>query len=126
MSTGTGMRRRAATTAVTLTLAGTLGGGLMTPVASAAGHGPCYDGRCTTKVSAPKTIKVDSRTFGFKQFKITRISSRTVTVSATTTTGARLGGSASAGSTVQLNNLKIWVKSISGRKAKLQLSPTSR
>lgn len=80
------MRRRAATTAVTLTMAGTLGFGLMAPVASGA-NGPCYDGRCKTTVSAPETIKVDSRTFGF-------------------------------------GKLKIWVKSVSGGKAKLQLFPT--
>ncbi|MFJ2903825.1 hypothetical protein [Streptomyces sp. NPDC087212] len=121
----TGMRRRAATTAMTLTTAGALGLGLMAPAASAA-TGPCYDGRCTTTVSAPKTIKVDSRTFGFKQFKITHISSRSVDMMATTTNGTHLGGGTSPGGTVQLNNLKIWVKSVSGRKATLQLFPTSR
>lgn len=122
----TGMRRRAVTTAVTLTMAGTLGFGLMTPVATAAANGPCYDGRCKTTVSAPKTIKVSSRKFGFGKLKITYISSRSVRMSATTTGGVRLSGSTSPGGTVQFNNLEIWVKSVSGRKAKLQLFPTSR
>ncbi|WP_227025091.1 hypothetical protein [Streptomyces tsukubensis] len=107
-------------------MTGTLAVGLMTPVASAAGKGPCYDGRCRTTVSAPKTIKVNSRKFGFKQFKITHISSRSVDMSTTTTNGTQLGGGTSPGGTVELNNLKIKVKSVSGRKAKLQLSPTSR
>ncbi|MFI6369836.1 hypothetical protein [Streptomyces sp. NPDC050546] len=113
-------RRRAATTAVTLTIAGTLGFGLMTPVASAA-NGPCYDGRCKTTVSVPKTIKVDSRKFGFGKLKITSISSRAVKMSAA---GGSLTGSTSPGGTVKFNNLKIWVKSVSGNKAKLQLFPT--
>jgi hypothetical protein len=116
----TRMRRRAATTAVTLTMAGTLGFGLMTPVAYSA-NGPCYDGRCKTTVSAPKTIKVDSRKFGFGKLKITSISSRSVRMSAA---GGSLTGSTSPGGTVQFNNLKIWVKSVSGSKAKLQLFPT--
>ncbi|MFD0441499.1 hypothetical protein ACFQ10_00685 [Streptomyces indonesiensis] len=77
----TGMRRRAATTAVTLAMGGTLAFGLMTPAASAA-NGPCYDGRCKTTVSAPKTITVDSRTFGFGKLKITSVSSRSVKMSA--------------------------------------------
>ncbi|MDT3399029.1 hypothetical protein RKE29_20675 [Streptomyces sp. B1866] len=121
----TGMRRRAATTAATLTMAGALGFGLMSPAASAASHGPCYDGRCKITVSAPKTIKVDSRTFGFGQLKITSISSRSVRMSATSG-GVYLSGSTSPGGTVKFNNLKIWVKSISGRKADLQLFPTRR
>ncbi|MGX5210861.1 hypothetical protein ACWKT3_19600 [Streptomyces violaceus] len=118
--TTAGMRRRAATTAVTLTMAGTLGFGLMTPMASAA-NGPCYDGRCKTTVSAPKTIKVDSRKFGFGKLKITSISSRSVKMSAA---DGSLSGSTSPGGTVKFNNLKIWVKSVSGNKAKLQLFPT--
>ncbi|MEV6171452.1 hypothetical protein AB0L99_24895 [Streptomyces sp. NPDC051954] len=115
-----GIRRRTATTAVTLAMASTLGFGLMTPTASAA-NGPCYDGRCKTTVSAPKTITVNSRTFGFGKLKITSISSRSVKMSAA---NGSLTGSASPGGTVQFNNLKIWVKSVSGSKAKLQLFPT--
>ncbi|MGC9496627.1 hypothetical protein [Streptomyces sp. WG7] len=115
-----GMRRRAATTAVTLTMAGTLGFGVMTPVASAA-NGPCYDGRCKITVSAPRTIKVDSRTFGFGKLKITSVSSRSVKMSAA---DGRLSGSSSPGGTVKFNNLKVWVKAVSGNKAKLQLFPT--
>lgn len=123
MSTGT--RRRVAATAVTLTMAGGLGLGLMTPVAQGAGQGPCYDGRCDITVSKPQTIKVDSRKFGFGKLKITHISSRSVKFSATTTGGgAHLSGSTSPGGTVKLNNLKIWVKSASGHKAKLALFPT--
>ncbi|GAA2458830.1 hypothetical protein [Streptomyces glaucus] len=122
MSTG---MRRPVTAAVTLTMAGTLGLGLMTPGASAAGNGPCYDGRCQITVSAPKSIKVDSRRFGFGKLEITHVSSRAVAMSATSG-GVRLSGSTSPGGTVKLNNLKIWVKSVSGRKAKLQLFPTSR
>jgi len=121
----TGMRRRATTTAVTLTMTGALGFGLMAPVASAAANGPCYDGRCKITVSAPKTIKVNSRKFGFGKLKITSVSSRSVKMSATSG-GVHLSGSTSPGGTVQLNNLKVWVKSVSGRKAKLQLFPTSR
>ncbi|MCX4884244.1 hypothetical protein [Streptomyces sp. NBC_00847] len=116
----TGIRRRTKTTVLTLTMAGALGFGLMTPVASAA-NGPCYDGRCKTTVSAPKTIKVNSRTFGFGSLRITSISSRSVKMSAA---GGHLTGSTSPGGTVQFNNLKIWVKSVSGHKAKLQLFPT--
>lgn len=76
-----GMRRRTASTVLTVTMAGTLGFGLMTPVASAA-NGPCYDGRCKITVTAPKTIKVSSRKFGFGALKITSISSRSVRMSA--------------------------------------------
>ncbi|MEU8825736.1 hypothetical protein [Streptomyces sp. NPDC048636] len=122
----TGMRRRAATTAVTLTMAGALGFGMMAPTASAAGNGPCYDGRCKITVSAPKTIKVKSGKFGFGKLKIAHISSRTVKMSTTTTGGVYLSSSTSPGGTLKFNNLKIWVKSVSGRKAKLQLFPTSR
>jgi hypothetical protein len=118
--TSAGMRRRAATTATTLTMAGTLGFGMMTPMAAAA-NGPCYDGRCKITVSAPKTIKVDSRKFGFGKLKITSISSRSVKMSAA---DGSLSGSTSPGGTVKFNNLKIWVKSVSGDKAKLQLFPT--
>ncbi|WP_307821726.1 hypothetical protein [Streptomyces coffeae] len=110
---------------MTLTMAGTLGFGLMTPVASAAGSGPCYDGRCKTTVSAPKTIKVNSRTFGFGKLKITHIRSHSVKMTAVTTGGAHLSGTTSPGGTITFNNLEIWVKSVTGRKAKLQLSPTS-
>ncbi|MER7568952.1 hypothetical protein ABTZ93_39405 [Streptomyces sp. NPDC097941] len=116
----TGMRRGTATTVLTLTMASTLGFGLMTPVASAA-NGPCYDGRCKITVSAPKTIKVNSRKFGFGSLKITSISSRSVKMSAA---GGSLTASTSPGGTVQFNNLKIWVKSVSGHKARLQLFPT--
>lgn len=119
----TGMRRRAATTTVTLTLAGALGGGLMAPVAYGAGRGPCYDGRCTITVSKPQSISVQRGTFGFGKLNVTHISSRSVKFSATSG-GTRLGGSASPGSTVQLNNLRIWVKSASGHKARLVLSRT--
>ncbi|WP_328884046.1 hypothetical protein [Streptomyces sp. NBC_00299] len=117
--TTAGGRRRATTTAVTLTMAGTLGFGLMTPASAASG--PCYDGRCKTTVSAPRTIKVDSRKFGFGSLKITSISSRSVKMSAA---GGSLSGSTSPGGTVKFNNLKIWVKSVSGSKANLQLFPT--
>ncbi|MFJ4787535.1 hypothetical protein [Streptomyces sp. NPDC088794] len=106
-------------------MTGALGFGLMTPVASAAAHGPCYDGRCKITVTAPKTIKVNSRKFGFASLKITSVSSRSVKMSATSGR-VHLSGSTSPGGTVQLNNLKVWVKSVSGRKAKLQLFPTSR
>ncbi|MFF4749200.1 hypothetical protein ACWD5R_29645 [Streptomyces sp. NPDC002514] len=117
----TGMRRRAATTtAVTLTMAGVLGFALLTPAASAA-NGPCYDGRCKITVSAPHTITVDRRKFGFGDVKITSVSSRAVKMSAA---GGSLGGGTSPGGTVKFNNLKIWVKSVSGRKAHLQLFPT--
>ncbi|AQA09762.1 hypothetical protein ABTY63_30725 [Streptomyces solisilvae] len=122
---GTGMRWRTATAAVTTTLAGTLGLGLMSPVAHAAGHGPCYDGRCKTTVSRPTSIKVDSHRFGFGKLRITHISSRSVKMSATTTGGARLSGSTSPGGTVRLNNLSIRVQSASGHKAKLVLTPAS-
>lgn len=105
---------------MTLTMAGALGFGVMTPVASAA-NGPCYDGRCKITVSAPKTIKVDNRKFGFGKLKIMSISSRSVKMSAA---NGRLSGSTSPGGTVKFNNLKIWVKSVSGNKAKLQLFPT--
>lgn len=118
--TTAGGRCRTTATAVTLTMAGTLGFGLMTPAASAA-NGPCYDGRCKTTVSAPRTIKVDSRKFGFGSLKITSISSRSVKMSAA---GGSLSGSTSPGGTVKFNNLKIWVKSVSGSKANLQLFPT--
>ncbi|MEK8170642.1 hypothetical protein NKH77_16790 [Streptomyces sp. M19] len=111
--------------AVTLTAAGALGLGLTAPMAYGAGHGPCYDGRCSVTVSKPQTIKVNSGRFGFGKLKITHISSASVKVSATTTGGARLSGSTSPGGTVYLNNLEIWVKSVSGHKAKLALSPTS-
>ncbi|MBA6433058.1 hypothetical protein H3T12_00715 [Streptomyces sp. GMR22] len=116
----TGMRRRAATTAVTLAMGGTLAFGLMTSAASAA-NGPCYDGRCKTTVSAPKTITVDSRKFGFGKLKITSVSSRSVKMSAA---GGSLSGSTSPGGTVKFNNLKIWVKSVSGNRAGLQPFPT--
>ncbi|MDO0930961.1 hypothetical protein QQY66_04440 [Streptomyces sp. DG2A-72] len=118
----TSMRRRAATTAVTLTMAGALGFGVMTPTASAA-PGPCYDGRCNITVKAPKTIKVNARKFGFGKLKVTSVSSRAVKFSATSG-GTHLSGSTSPGGTVKFNNLKIWVKSVSGSKAKLGLFPT--
>ncbi|MCQ8187151.1 hypothetical protein [Streptomyces rugosispiralis] len=120
MSTGT--RWRTATAAVTTTLAGTLGLGLMSPVARAAAHGPCYDGRCTVTVSRPTSIKVDSHRFGFGKLRITHISSRSVKMAATTTGGAHLSGSTSPGGAVRLNNLSIGVRSVSGHKAKLVLS----
>ncbi|MGY0059197.1 hypothetical protein ACWY4P_22030 [Streptomyces sp. LZ34] len=120
-----GMRWRAATSAATLTLAGTLGIGLMTPVAHAAGHGPCYDGRCKITVSAPSSIKVNSHRFGFGKLRITHVSSRSVKMAATTTGGARLSGSTSPGGTVRLNNPSIRVKSATGHKARLVLTPTS-
>ncbi len=118
----TGMRRRAATTTVTLALAGTLGFGLMAPAAYGA-PGPCYDGRCKTTVSAPKTIKVNSRKFGFGKLRITSIRSGFVKMSASTS-HTSIGGGTTAGGVVKLNNLKIWVKSVSGGKARLQLFPT--
>ncbi|MBC9731311.1 hypothetical protein [Streptomyces sp. TRM68367] len=118
----TGTHRRAATTAVPLAMAGALGFGLMTPVAHAA-QGPCYDGRCNTTVSAPKTIKVNSRKFGFGNLNVTHVSSRSVKFSAGSA-GTSLSGSTSPGGVVKLNNLKIWVKSVSGGKAKLALYPT--
>jgi hypothetical protein len=120
----TGMCRRAATTAVTLTMASTLGVGLMAPVAYGAGQKSCYDGRCNITVSKPQTIKVNSRKFGFGKLRITHISSRSVKFSATTTGGAHLKGSTSPGGAVKFNNLKIWVKSVSGHKTKLALFPT--
>jgi hypothetical protein len=119
----TGMHRRTTATAVTLTMAGALGVGLMTPVAYGAAQGPCYDGRCNITVKAPKTIKVDSRKFGFGSLKVNSVSSRSVKFSATSG-GVHLSGSTSPGGTVKLNNLKIWVKSVSGNKAKLALTPT--
>ncbi|MFI1328808.1 hypothetical protein ACH4U7_01440 [Streptomyces sp. NPDC020845] len=121
----TGMWRRAATATATLTLAGTLGFGLTATESYAAAHGPCYDGRCKTTVSAPSSIKVNSHRFGFGKLRITHVSSRSVKMSATTTGGGRLSGSTSPGGTVRLNNLKISVKSVSGHKAKLVLTPTS-
>lgn len=120
----TGMRWRTATAAVTLTAAGTLGLGLMAPMANAAAHGPCYDGRCKITVSQPTSIKVNSHRFGFGKVRITHISSRSVKMSATTG-GVHLSGSASPGGTVRLNNLKIWVKSVTGHKARLVLTPVS-
>jgi hypothetical protein len=119
------MHRRAATTAATLAMAGTVGFGLMTPTAYGAGHGPCYDGRCTITVSKPTAIKVDGRRFGFGKLNITPLSSGSVKASVITTGGAYLSGTTSPGGTVRLNNLKILVKSVSGRKATLALSPTS-
>jgi hypothetical protein len=121
----TGMRWRAATATATLTLAGALGFGLMAPAANAAAHGPCYDGRCKITVSEPASIKVNSHRFGFGKLRITHISSRSVKMSATTTGGGRLSGSTSPGGTIRLNNLKILVKSVSGHKARLVLTPTS-
>lgn len=123
MSTGT--RWRGGTVAVTLTLAGTLGFGLTAPGAYAAGHGPCYDGRCKITVSEPASIKVNSHRFGFGKVRITHVSSRSVKMSATTTGGARLSGSTSPGGTVRLNNLKMAVKSVTGHRARLVLTPTS-
>jgi hypothetical protein len=121
----TGMSRRAATTAVTLTMAGTLGFGLMTPAASGASQGPCYEGRCTITVSKPTGVKVDRNRFGFGTLNITPLSSRSVKLSVITTGGTYLSGSSTPGGTVRLNNLKILVKSVSGRKATVALSPTS-
>ncbi|MFE6779699.1 hypothetical protein [Streptomyces sp. NPDC057702] len=121
----TRMHRRAATTAVTLTMAGALGFGVMTPVAHAAGQGPCYDGRCDTTVSKSQTIKVNSRKFGFGKVKVTHVNSRSVGFSANSG-GVHLSGSTSPGGYVKLNNLKLWVKSVSGRKARLGLFPTKR
>ncbi|UUU33780.1 hypothetical protein JIX56_30225 [Streptomyces sp. CA-210063] len=118
----TGMSRRAANTAATLTLAGALGLGALAPAANAA-NGPCYDGRCKTTVTAGKSIKVNSKKFGFGKFKVVSVSSRSVKFSATSS-GVYLNASVSPGGTVKLNNLKIWVKSVSGKKAKIQLFPT--
>ncbi|EKX64901.1 hypothetical protein Sipo8835_08640 [Streptomyces ipomoeae] len=118
----TGMRRRTATTALTLTMAGTLGLGLMAPAANAA-SGPCYDGRCKTTVTKGKTISVSSKKFGFGKFRTDSVSSRKVKFSVRTS-GTYMEGSTSPGGTVQFNNLKIWVKSVSGGKAKIQLFPT--
>ncbi|MES4909115.1 MULTISPECIES: hypothetical protein [unclassified Streptomyces] len=123
MSTGT--RWRAATATATLTLAGAVGVGLVAPEAYAAGHGPCYDGRCKITVSAPSSIKVNSHRFGFGKLRITHVSSRSVKMAATTTGGAHLSGSTSPGGTVRLNSLKISVKSVSGHKARLVLTPAS-
>lgn len=92
----------------------------MTP--TYATQGPCYDGRCTTTVTAPKTIKVNGRKFGFGNLKITHVSSRSVKMSASGP-GFSLSGSTSPGGTVQLNNLKIKVQAVSGKKAKLVLKP---
>ncbi|MGA6154295.1 hypothetical protein ACPEIC_13235 [Stenotrophomonas sp. NPDC087984] len=122
---GIGMRWTTAAATATMTLAGTLGLGLRAPVARAAAHGPCYDGRCTTTVSRPTNITVDSHRFGFGKLRITHISSRSVKMSATTTGGARLSGSTSPGGTVRLNSLSIWVRSVSGHKAKLVLTRAS-
>ncbi|MGW0707205.1 hypothetical protein ACWD4G_14810 [Streptomyces sp. NPDC002643] len=118
----TGMRRRTTTTALTLTMAGTLGLGLMAPAANAA-NGPCYDGRCKTTVTKGKTIKVNSKKFGFGKFKTESVKSGMVKFSAVSG-NVYLGGGTSPGGTVKLNNLKIWVKSVSGGKAKIQLFPT--
>ncbi|MDN3058623.1 hypothetical protein ACFV4E_32450 [Streptomyces hygroscopicus] len=119
----TAMRRKAATAAVTPILAGALGFGLMAPTAHAAAHGPCYDGRCTVTVSAPKSIKVNSHRFGFGKLRITHVSSRSVKMSATSG-NTRLSGSASPGGTVRLNSLSIWVRSVSGHRARLVLTPS--
>ncbi|WP_149829836.1 hypothetical protein [Streptomyces tailanensis] len=118
----TGMRRRTATTAMALMTAGTLGLGLTAPAASAA-NGPCYDGRCKTTVSKGKTIKVNSKKFGFGKFKTDSVSSRSVKFSVRTS-HYYLNGSTSPGGTVKFNNLKIWVKSVKGGKANIQLFPT--
>ncbi|MGW0844499.1 hypothetical protein ACWD26_31050 [Streptomyces sp. NPDC002787] len=118
----TGTSRRAVTTAATLTLTAALGLGALAPAAQAA-NGPCYDGRCNTTVSAPKTIKVSSKKFGFGKLKVVSVSSRSVKFSATSG-GVYLSGSTSPGGTVKFNNLKIWVKSVSGKKAKIALFPT--
>lgn len=117
----TDMRRRTATTAMALTVAGTLGLGLMAPAASAAN--PCYDGRCKTTVSKGRTVSVSAKKFGFGKFKTDSVSSRKVKFSVRTS-GTYMEGSTSPGGTVQFNNLKIWVKSVSGGKAKIQLFPT--
>ncbi|BBJ46791.1 hypothetical protein SSPO_095090 [Streptomyces antimycoticus] len=122
---GIGTRWTTTTAAATMTLAGTLGLGLMAPMAQAAEHGPCYDGRCKITVSRPTNIAVDSHRFGFGKLRITHISSRSVKMSATTTGGARLSGSTSPGGTVRLNSLNIRVQSVSGHKAKLVLTRAS-
>lgn len=125
MGTGTGMRRRVAATGVTLAVAGVLGGGLMAPAAFGAGQGPCYDGRCTVTASKPTAVKVDRRHFGFGVLNITPLGSRSVKLSVITTGGTYLSGSSTPGGTVRLNNLKISVKSVSGKKATVALAPTS-
>lgn len=118
----TGTRRRTATTALTLTMAGTLGLGLMAPPAGAAG-GPCYDGRCKTSMTKDKSVSVSSEKFGFGKFRTDSVASRKVKFSARTS-GTSMEGSTSPGGTVQFNNPKIWVKSVSGDKANIQLFPT--
>ncbi|GHH81181.1 hypothetical protein [Streptomyces capitiformicae] len=120
----TGVLRRTTTTALTLTMAGTLGLGLMAPGANAA-NGPCYDGRCKTTVSKGRTIKVSSKKFGFGTLKVAGVSPSRVTFWARWSGGySEASTSGSGNGTVQFNNLKIWVKSVSGGKAKIQLFPT--
>jgi len=135
MSTGTSRRaattavtttaKTAVTTAVTLTMTGLLGFGLLAPAAYGASQGPCYDGTCGITVSKPTAVKVDSRRFGFGTLNITPQGSRSVKLSVITTGGTYLSGSSTPGGSVRLNNLKILVKSVSGKKATLALSPTS-
>ncbi|MER0241394.1 hypothetical protein AAHZ94_05020 [Streptomyces sp. HSW2009] len=119
----TRLHRRAATTAATLTMAGALGFGVLAPAAPGAGQGPCYDGRCNITVKKSQTIKVNGKKFGFGKVKVTHVNSRSVGFSATSG-GVYLSGDTSPGGYVQLNNLKLWVKSVSGGKAKLGLFPT--
>ena len=121
---GTGISRRAATTAAALTMAGTLGFALMTPAAYGAGQGPCYDGRCSITVTKPQAIKVNSKLFRFGNLYVTNISARSVRFSARTTSGAYLSGSTSPGGSVRLNNLNIAVKSATSKKAALTLTPS--
>lgn len=121
----TGMRSRAATAALTVSMAVALGLGVTT-AAYGAGQGPCYDGRCDITVSKPMTIKVNGNRFGFANLKVTHTGPDVVKVSAAVTGGgAHLGGSAGAGGLVRLNNLDIYVNSISGHKAELSLYPAS-
>lgn len=119
----TRLHRRAATTAVTLTMAGALGFGVMTPVAHGVAKDSCYDGRCNITVKKNQTIKVNSKKFGFGKVKVTHVNRRSVGFSAKSG-GVYLSGSTSPGGNVKLNNLKLWVKSVSGNKAKLGLFPT--
>jgi hypothetical protein len=121
---GTGISRRAATTAAALTTAGTLGFALLAPAAYGAAQGPCYDGRCSITVSKPQAIKVDAKRFRFGNLYVTNISARSVRFSARTTSGAYLSGSSSPGGSVRLNNLNIVVKSATSKKAALTLSPS--
>jgi hypothetical protein len=118
-------RGRFATAAVTLGVAGVVGLGLVAPAAYGAAQGPCYDGRCTLTVTKTTVFKVNGRLFAFGQLHLTPLGSGSVKASAITVYGSYISGTTSPGGTVWLNNLKIRVKSGSGKKVTLVLTPDS-